>query len=206
MRVLFVNHFPLTGSGSGVYTANLAKSLVRKGDEVAIVFPENRSEYKKYDNVQLYPVFFKNQEVIPGVNQCDMNFPCFTTHPRSTFNFRDMTPEQRSEYENVFFAQIRKAIGEFKPDVVHAQHVWTLAGISAKCCEEKDIPMIITCHGTDLMGIQDEAIRKDSWGTNWAKLATKYADSVVTISEDSHELTKKILRRRCQYSLYKKWY
>ena len=45
MRVLFVNHFPLTGSGSGVYTANLAKSLVRKGDEVAIVFPENRSEY-----------------------------------------------------------------------------------------------------------------------------------------------------------------
>ena len=133
MRVLFVNHFPLTGSGSGVYTANLAKSLVRKGDEVAIVFPENRSEYEKYDNIKLYPVFFKNQEVIPGVNQSEMNFPCFTTHPRSTFNFRDMTPSQRSEYEKLFYNQIKKAIQEFKPDVVHAQHVWTLAGISAKC-------------------------------------------------------------------------
>lgn len=206
MKVLFVNHFPLTGSGSGVYTANLAKSLVRKGDQVAIIFPENRSEYEKYDGVQLYPVFFKNQETIPGVNQCEMNFPCFTTHPRSTFNFRDMTPEQRREYESVFFTQIRKAIGEFKPDVVHAQHVWTLAGISAKCCSEKNIPMIITCHGTDLMGIQDEAIRGKSWGTNWAKIATKYADSVVTISEDSHELTKKILRKKHQHCLYKKRY
>lgn len=68
-----------------------------------------------------------------------MNFPCFTTHPRSTFNFRDMTPEQRTEYEKVFYSQIKKAMQEFRPDIVHAQHVWTLAGISAKCCEEKDI-------------------------------------------------------------------
>lgn len=206
MKVLFVNHFPLTGSGSGVYTANLAKSLVRKGDKVAIVFPENRSQYEKYDNVQLYPVFFKNQETISGVNQCEMNFPCFTTHPRSTFNFRDMTPDQKSEYEKVFYTQIKTAIIDFKPDIVHAQHVWTLAGISAKCCSESNIPMIITCHGTDLMGIQDETIRGESWGTNWAKVAIKYADSIVTISEDSHKLTKKILRKTHQHCLYKKWY
>lgn len=204
MKVLFVNHFPLTGSGSGVYTANLAKSLVRKGDEVAIVFPENRSQYETYDRIQLHPVFFKNQEEIPGVNQSEMNFPCFTTHPRSTFNFRDMSPEQRTEYEKVFYEKIKKVIKEFKPDVVHAQHVWTLAGISAKCCQEENIPMIITCHGTDLMGVQDEAIRGESWGTKWAELATKYADSVVTISEDSHELAKKILRKRYKCSMHKK--
>ena len=62
MKILFVNHFPLTGSGSGVYTANLAKSLVRKGNDVAIIFPENRAEYEKYENIKLYPVFFKNKE------------------------------------------------------------------------------------------------------------------------------------------------
>lgn len=193
MRILFINHFPLTGSGSGVYTANIAKSLVRKGNEVAIVFPENRKEYEEYENIKLYPVFFKNEETIPNVNQSNMNFPCFTTHPRSTFNFRNMKQEQKMEYEKMFEEKINIAIDEFKPDVVHAQHVWTLAGIAAKCCEKNKIPMIITCHGTDLMGIQEEKTRKETWGTNWALRATKYAKAIVTISKDSNKLLEEIL-------------
>ena len=61
MKILFVNHFPLTGSGSGVYTCNLAKSLRNKGHECAIIFPEHRKEYESYDGIKLYPVFFKNK-------------------------------------------------------------------------------------------------------------------------------------------------
>lgn len=30
MRVLLINHFPLQGSGSGVYVTNIAKSLQKK--------------------------------------------------------------------------------------------------------------------------------------------------------------------------------
>ena len=41
MRVLFVNHFPPTGSGSGVYTANLAKSL---GSVISCIFQKSRSD------------------------------------------------------------------------------------------------------------------------------------------------------------------
>lgn len=192
MKVLFINHFPLTGSGSGVYTANLAKSLARKGIEVAIVFPENRSEYEKYENIKLYPVFFKDKEEISNVGQVSMNFPCFTTHPRSTFNFREMTDEQRRVYEEIFFNKINNVIEDFKPDVIHAQHIWTLAGIAAKCCEEKNIPLIITCHGTDLMGINDEENTKAKWGSKWAKEAIKYASKIVTISKDSKQLAESI--------------
>ena len=193
MRVLFVNHFPLTGSGSGVYTANLARSLAKQGDDAAIVFPENRSEYEQYEGVELYPVFFKGEEDIPGVGQSSMNFPCFTTHPRSVFNFMDMTDEQRKEYEDKFREAIGKAIDEFKPDVVHAQHVWTLAGLSAEACEKRNIPMVVTCHGTDLMGIINEEKAGVNWGRQWADKASSYADSVITISEDSHNLARKIL-------------
>lgn len=193
MKVLFINHFPLTGSGSGVYTANLAKSLIRKGHEVAIIFPENRENYEQYEGIKLYPVFFKNNEIIRGVNQINMNFPCFTTHPRSTFNFRDMTIEEKQKYEEVFFDKINEVINQFKPDVVHAQHIWTLAGIAAECCKRSNIPMIVTCHGTDLMGISDEEKRKENWGTNWAEKATEYAKAIVTISKDSNELAEKIL-------------
>ena len=190
MKILFVNHFPLTGSGSGVYTANLAKSLTRLGHETAIIFPENRETYEEFEGIKLHPVFFKNQQEIPNVEQLDMNFPCFTTHPRSTFNFRDMTPEQKSEYEKAFFNKINSAIDEFKPDIVHAQHIWTLAGISAVCCQKHNIPLVVTCHGTDLMGINDEAKRKETWGTNWSNLAVNYANSIVTISKDSNELAE----------------
>ena len=41
MRVLLMNHFPLQGSDSGVYTVNIARALVRKGHEVCIIMPEN---------------------------------------------------------------------------------------------------------------------------------------------------------------------
>ena len=192
MKILFVNHFPLTGSGSGVYTANLAKSLTRLGHEIAIIFPENREKYEEYDGIKLYPVFFKNEKNIPNVQQLDMNFPCFTTHPRSIFNFKDMTQEQRNIYEKVFFNKINSVIEEFKPDIVHAQHIWTLAGISAKCCEKYNIPLIVTCHGTDLMGINAEKERNENWGTNWSNYAVNYADSIVTISKDSNKLTEEI--------------
>ena len=182
MKILFVNHFPLTGSGSGVYTANLAKSLKRKGHDVAIIFPENRSNYEKYDGIELFPVFFKNEEIINNVEQLDFNFPCFTTHPRSIFNFREMTETQKEEYENVFYKKINKVIEQFKPDIIHAQHIWTLAGISAKCAKEHNIPLVITCHGTDLMGIQDEKARNENWGTKWSKEAIDYAKYIFTNS------------------------
>ena len=193
MKILLVNHFPLTGSGSGIYTTNLAKSLIRKGHEIAIIFPENRSEYERYEGMKLYPVFFKNEEIIENVNQINMNFPCFTTHPRSNFSFAKMNEEERKIYEDAFYNKINSVIEEFKPDIVHAQHIWTLAGISAKCCEKHNLPLVVTCHGTDLMGIAKEKETKESWGTDWARVATKYAKRIITISKDSNQLAETLL-------------
>ena len=40
MKVLLINHFPLVGSGSGVYVENIAKCLRDEGHEVCIIMPE----------------------------------------------------------------------------------------------------------------------------------------------------------------------
>ena len=37
MKVLIPNHFPLQGSGSGIYTLNVASELVRAGHEVLVM-------------------------------------------------------------------------------------------------------------------------------------------------------------------------
>ena len=88
MKILFLNHLPLVGSGSGVYTTNLAKSLILLGHEVCSIMPENETKNvydETFKGIKMHPVYFKNEEEIDG--QLDFNFPCFTSHPRSSFNF-----------------------------------------------------------------------------------------------------------------------
>ena len=193
MRILLINHFPLTGSGSGVYTSNLAKSLEAKGHECAIVFPENRNEYEHFGNIKLYPVFFKNTETIEMDSQADFNFPCFTTHPRSTFTFKDMADEHWEKYLEMFRVKISEAIDDFRPDIVHAQHVWALAGVSAECCKEKNIPLVMTCHGTDLLGIMYEKKNNGGWGTSLAEDAGEYSSKIVSISTDNSVIMNELL-------------
>ena len=52
MKILLMNHFPLTGSGSGVYTKNIADALVKKGHEVCIIMPENEKVSKEEKNIR----------------------------------------------------------------------------------------------------------------------------------------------------------
>ena len=151
MKILLINHFPLEGSGSGVYTKNIAKSLVRKGNEVCIIMPENTKNYNNVEGVKLHPIYFTNNEKIEKA--LPFNFPCFTTHPRSTMNFYDLTEEELKMYEQAFREAIKQEVVEFKPDIIHGQHVWILSSIAA----EFNVPVVVTAHGTDIMGYQKDS-------------------------------------------------
>lgn len=190
MKILFINHFPLTGSGSGVYTLNLAKSLTSLGHECKVVFPENRRNYEKFENIELFPVFFKGEEDIS--NSLDFNFPCFSTHPRSSYNFFDMTDSDKKNYEEEFFKKIEDVVTSFKPDIIHTGHLWTLSGISSVIGEKHHIPLVITSHGTDIIGIEKEKELSLDWGSNWARKAFDYADSIITISDDNNKKLKEL--------------
>lgn len=148
MRILLVNHFPLQGSGSGVYVANIAKSLEKKGHKTCIISPENTSDYTNLKDIKLHPVFFKHEEKIEG--QQDFNFACFDPHPRSNLLFSDMTELQIKQYEEAFRKAIEEEIKEFKPDIIHAQHIWLISNVALKY----NIPVIVTSHGSDIMGYQ----------------------------------------------------
>lgn len=167
MRILLLNHFPLTGSGSGVYTENIANSLVKLGHEVCVIFPENEGigSYK----FKTHPVYFNEGNL-------NFNFPCFTTHPRSNKTFYDLTEEEFTKYKDAFKEAIEEEIDNFKPDIIHAGHIWFLADI-ASCY---DIPLIITAHGTDLIGYNTT----DRFKENAANAAMK-AKCIITISREN---------------------
>ena len=145
MKILMINHFPLAGSGSGTYTKNLAVHLAALGHEVSIVLPENTDKYERIPGIRLIPVFFTPENAsdeekasysgygLPGnsmENPLPFNFPCFTSHPRSTMTFNGLTEEQLKQYTDKFRRVIAEEIETNRPDVIHGQHVWILPALA----------------------------------------------------------------------------
>jgi len=181
MKVLMINHFPLDGSGSGTYTRNIAVHLQKKGHDVCVVMPENTKDFAAIPNVSLIPVYFQHTEVIEGM--LPFNFPCFTTHPRSVMTFADLDDEQLDMYLSAFENAINRAIKDFKPDIIHGQHIWLLSWLAIKT----GIPYVVTAHGTDLMGYKQwERFR------NYAKETAEGAKKIITISNDNNELVSEL--------------
>lgn len=176
MKVLLINQFPLFGGGSGIYTKNLAKSLTALGHEVQIIIPENTTQIENIEKVKINPVFFKYKEEIPG--QLPFNFPCFTTHPRSSLTFNDLTSEQLKMYEDAFRQKMEEVINEFNPDIIHSGHIWILSSIAT----EFNIPTIVSSHGTDILGY-------DAWEKFhiYSNNVIKNAKNIITISESNNE-------------------
>ena len=149
MKILMPNHFPLQGSGSGIYALNVALELLRAGHEVMAIVPEHRS-------VDEYPfetrtIIFSDGSGGQGETQLDFNFPCFTTHPRSSTTFSELSDQQMAAYIQAWRQAIGDAAADFQPDVIHAHHVWITPYIAA----ETHIPYVVTCHGTDLLGFAE---------------------------------------------------
>ena len=185
MKVLLINHFPLQGSGSGTYTRNIASALVQKGHKACIVMPENTADYSPVEDIPTYPVFFTDENgKKPTTDALDFNFPCFTTHPRSMQTFYDLDDEQLNSYLSAFANEVQKVIEEFKPDIIHAQHVWLLAWVA----KNTGLPYVITSHGTDFIGY-----KKDERFRIYADEAAKDAKKIITISKDNTVLAKEIL-------------
>lgn len=174
MNILLINHFPMKGSGSGIYVGDIARSLNSRGHNVCIIMPENTTEISEIENVKIHPVFFKRNETIEG--SLDFNFPCMDPHPRSSFLFNNMTKEQIQQYDNAFRNAIEEELREFKPDVIHSQHIWIISGI----LNDYDVPYIITSHGAEFITYKRTDIF-DKYGIS----AIDGCKKVVAISEDN---------------------
>lgn len=149
-KILIVTAFPTHGAGSGALITTQAKSYVENGDEVVIITGNNRTDFDKLDGVRYHIVPFtaetENPEKIEG--QCPFNYLMFTTHTESTANFWNVSLEQIEEYNKAFEKAIREEVQNFNPDVIHAQHNWLTSSI----CNNFNKPVVLTIHGTDLMG------------------------------------------------------
>ena len=171
MKVLIVNHFPLEGSGSGIYTKNIALKLTQLGHEVMVILPDNIEDKQQY---KTNTIFFRSSENLGMKVDAEFNFPCFTTHPKSSNTFYQLTDEQMKQYIDLMQVAIDEAVANFKPDVIHCQHLW----IAPYCASKTGIPYVATAHGTDLKGLA-----LDDRYIPYALEGAKHAKKVITISK-----------------------
>jgi len=174
MKVLLINHFPLQGSGSGIYTLNIALELVKRNNEVFVIDIDNRIDEANYPFQRKTILCDKTKNENPDL---DFNFPCFTTHPRSKNTYYDLTDSQIKEYVQKFVEITGEVTKDFKPDIIHAQHLW----ITPFAASQTGIPYVITVHGTDLMGY-----KKDNRYHKYAQTAAAAAKKIITISRQVH--------------------
>lgn len=152
MKILIVTAFPTEGAGSGALITTQAESYIKNGHEVEIITANNRTNFKKIPGVTYCLVPFTKEgddpEIIEG--QLPFNYFMFTTHTESTANFWNATNEEVELYCNKFREIIGREVKRFKPDIIHGQHNW----ITTNICSEFGLPVVVTVHGTDLMGFQ----------------------------------------------------
>lgn len=145
MRILYLLSQRPNSTGSGFYVRALIKEAYASGHSCFLV--SGISEKSEPDTAALAAkdcsfVCFESDDLpfsIPGMSD---------VMPYKSTRFRDMTEKEIDNYENSFKKNISKAVAEFKPDIIHSNHLWIMSAITRDLFPE--IPMITSCHGTDL--------------------------------------------------------
>jgi len=171
----------MEGSGSGVYTKNLAKELTEIGHKVKVIFPENRKVPPEI--FEMRPIMFRGDNTKDY--EIDFNFPCFTSHPRSNTTFYQLDKKQIRDYINVIVSVTKEEVDKFKPDIIHAQHLW----ITPYAAQKTGLPYVATVHGTDLKGF-----KQDNRYHTYALKGAQNARKVITISKQVDRETKELYR------------
>ncbi|MBT5420117.1 MAG: glycosyltransferase family 4 protein [Candidatus Cloacimonetes bacterium] len=186
MKVLLINHFPLQGSGSGIYTLNIAQELIKEGHEVFVIDIDCEKDDVEYPFQRRTILCSKNPKVDYDLNlDLNFNFPCFTTHPRSLNTYYNISNQQVSDYVQTFIRVTKEVVADFNPDIIHAQHLW----ITPYAALNSAIPYVVTVHGTDLMGF-----KKDKRYHKYALEGANNATKIITISRQVHNDTLELYK------------
>jgi glycosyltransferase involved in cell wall biosynthesis len=139
MRILYLQTFPLSGSGSGTYARELAKEVAKRHN-VAMVAPDAK---RKILGVKMYPVDLRVKIA-------------FTGHPEwpGCKLFVKVAGEDLTRNYLAFFEETIRAVHDFEPDIIHVHHLMPLAWIARYIKMAYGINYIVTGHGSELPTMQ----------------------------------------------------
>ena len=177
MRILYLQMFPLYGSGSGTYSRELAQEI-EKTNKVAIVVPDKR----KIKNVKNYYV--------------DLPLKIsFTGHPEwpDSKLYTKVSGQELSANYLAYFKSVVSAVNGFNPDIIHAHHLMPLPWIARFIKIAYGLNFIVTVHGSELPTLEND--KRYPYLTTEALLKAK---SIVPNSFWTKEWMQKVLGNQFQ--------
>ena len=171
-KILVLYDFPLKGGGSGAFIKDLSLRLQERGFEVAVALPDKRQvahDIKQFNiNLPQIPVFIGR----PGLEKSK--------------KYNELTGREIAELYTAYLNQVTKIVQEYKPDLIHAHHLFLSAWVANFIRGIYGIKFIMTSHGSDLhvIGSDRRYFRK-------SRESLRTAEIITVVSADTRE---KLLR------------
>ncbi len=146
MRVLHALSQRPSLTGSGITLDSTVRHAAAAGhDQLAVVgvpLDDPQQEVGGLPAGRVYPLIFGRQPLdfaVPGMSD-------IMPYPSTRFSALD--EDQLSTYRRTWSGHLRAAIDEFKPDLVHAHHVWLMSSLLKDVAP--DVPLLVHCHATGM--------------------------------------------------------
>lgn len=147
MKILYILSQHPGNTGSGVYLKWITNEAIKNNFKIKLLIGINKgfnylNELSHLSPSDIYTVTFNTEEIpfyIPGMSDI---------MPYKSSKFKELSKEQLDIYKNAFLNELKKIKNEFKPDVIHSNHLWIVSSLIKKVFE--DTPLIVSCHGTEL--------------------------------------------------------
>ncbi len=146
LRVLHIISQQPGKTGSGVYLQAIVTQAFHFGIKqyviAALPVTESPAQLPHLNPENISPVFFETSELpfpMPGMSD---------VMPYESTRFSSFTPEMLEMYLEAFSSAITKTVKQFQPHVIHTHHLWLVSALTRIL--NPDIPIVTTCHGTEL--------------------------------------------------------
>lgn len=150
LKILHVLGQRPDATGSGIYLQSMVREAAICGHEnfmIAGIQLDSDVELHGVSLDQCRFIRFNGGDIpfsIPGMTDI-MPYP--------SVRFVDLSAHDIETYETVFTRVLTETVTSFRPDIIHTHHLWLVSSLVRRLF--RDIPVVTTCHGTDLRQFQN---------------------------------------------------
>ena len=150
MKILHLLSQRPDSTGSGIYVQAMIREASACGYDnylVAAIHSDSCVDADCIEQDRSTFVNFHKADVsyhIPGMSD---------VMPYESTRFCDLSEEDLCEYDRAFSVVLQNAVDKFRPDIIHSHHLWIVSSMARQLFP--NIPMVTTCHGSDLRQFQN---------------------------------------------------
>jgi glycosyltransferase involved in cell wall biosynthesis len=150
LKILHVLSQRPDSTGSGIFLQAMLREASKIGHTNFMVAAIQSSDVPQLAGIDAdhcrYVVFGGKDLPYPIAGMSDVM-------PYANTRFRDLSQDDLADYEAAFRHHLETVVAGFQPDIVHSHHLWILTSLIRRLWPQ--IPLVATCHGTDLRQFQN---------------------------------------------------